>query len=39
MQAVVRAKGKAPMEGPVLEEIERQEAQRIAQMQHDSDAE
>ena len=38
LQAFIRAKGKAPMEGPVLEEIERQEAERIARMQHDADS-
>lgn len=34
--AARRAKGKLPLEGPVLEEIERQEAE--LKMQHESDS-
>ena len=30
-EAVIKLKGKMPMEGPVLEEIQRQEAERLAQ--------
>lgn len=35
-EAARRAKGKLPMEGPVLEEIERQEAEMCTH--HDSDS-
>ena len=35
---IIRRKGKMPMEGPVLEEIQRQEAERLAAMQRAEDS-
>ena len=35
---LIKRKGKMPMEGPVLEEIQRQEAERLAAMQSAEDS-